>query len=67
MGLGPLNELLLTWKNSSGLQVIDGPALLLMTRNDVLRGLNIRLGPALKLYRLVRVLQTRLPNLPLPL
>ncbi|TSK18093.1 Atherin [Bagarius yarrelli] len=40
------------------LQEIDGKSLLLMQRNDVLTGLSIRLGPALKIYeRHVKVLQ----------
>ncbi|KAM6972428.1 sterile alpha motif domain-containing protein 1 [Aplochiton taeniatus] len=39
-------------------QEIDGKSLLLMHRNDVLTGLSIRLGPALKIYeRHVKVLQ----------
>lgn len=41
-----------------GKQEIDGKSLLLMQRNDVLTGLSIRLGPALKIYeRHVKVLQ----------
>ncbi|XP_057698589.1 sterile alpha motif domain-containing protein 1 [Corythoichthys intestinalis] len=41
-----------------GAQEIDGKSLLLMQRNDVLTGLSIRLGPALKIYeRHVKVLQ----------
>uniref|UniRef100_A0A3Q2X9U6 SAM domain-containing protein n=1 Tax=Hippocampus comes TaxID=109280 RepID=A0A3Q2X9U6_HIPCM len=41
-----------------GTQEIDGKSLLLMQRNDVLTGLSIRLGPALKIYeRHVKVLQ----------
>ncbi|XP_061686921.1 sterile alpha motif domain-containing protein 1 isoform X2 [Syngnathoides biaculeatus] len=41
-----------------GSQEIDGRSLLLMQRNDVLTGLAIRLGPALKIYeRHVKVLQ----------
>ncbi|XP_041838109.1 atherin [Melanotaenia boesemani] len=40
------------------IQEIDGKSLLLMQRNDVLTGLSIRLGPALKIYeRHVKVLQ----------
>ncbi|XP_037546105.1 atherin [Nematolebias whitei] len=40
------------------LQEIDGKSLLLMQRNDVLTGLSIKLGPALKIYeRHVKVLQ----------
>ncbi|KAJ8246281.1 hypothetical protein GJAV_G00265840 [Gymnothorax javanicus] len=40
------------------MQEIDGKSLLLMQRNDVLTGLSIRLGPALKIYeRHVKVLQ----------
>ncbi|XP_063076571.1 sterile alpha motif domain-containing protein 13-like [Engraulis encrasicolus] len=41
-------------------QEIDGKSLLLMTRNDVLTGLCIRLGPALKIYEYhVKPLQTQ--------
>ncbi|XP_043936163.1 sterile alpha motif domain-containing protein 13 [Protopterus annectens] len=40
-------------------QEIDGKSLLLMTRNDVLTGLAIKLGPALKIYEYhVKPLQT---------
>ncbi|XP_007575423.1 atherin-like [Poecilia formosa] len=39
-------------------QEIDGKSLLLMQRNDVLTGLSIKLGPALKIYeRHIKVLQ----------
>ncbi|KAG7265115.1 hypothetical protein CRUP_020072 [Coryphaenoides rupestris] len=39
-------------------QEVDGKSLLLMQRNDVLTGLSIRLGPALKIYeRHVKALQ----------
>ncbi|KAM4750474.1 sterile alpha motif domain-containing protein 1 [Anableps anableps] len=39
-------------------QEIDGKSLLLMQRNDVLTGLSIKLGPALKIYeRYIKVLQ----------
>ncbi|KAK4298041.1 hypothetical protein Pmani_029577 [Petrolisthes manimaculis] len=47
-------------------QDIDGTALLMLTRSDVLMGLNLKLGPALKIYKQVRILQTRLTNPPLP-
>ncbi|KAG9343194.1 hypothetical protein JZ751_014173 [Albula glossodonta] len=41
-------------------QEIDGRSLLLMTRNDVLTGLSIKLGPALKIYEYhVKLLQTQ--------
>jgi len=40
------------------LQEIDGKALLLMTRNDVLTGMSFKLGPALKIYAHVQRLQT---------
>ncbi|XP_064197199.1 sterile alpha motif domain-containing protein 13-like [Anguilla rostrata] len=41
-------------------QEIDGKSLLLMTRNDVLTGLSIKLGPALKIYEFhVKLLQTQ--------
>ncbi|XP_061905842.1 sterile alpha motif domain containing 1a [Entelurus aequoreus] len=40
------------------MQEIDGKSLLLMQRSDVLTGLSIRLGPALKIYeRHIKVLQ----------
>ncbi|XP_050402218.1 histone acetyltransferase KAT6B [Patella vulgata] len=39
-------------------QEIDGKSLLLMKRSDVLTGLSIRLGPALKIYKHVQKLQT---------
>lgn len=41
------------------LQEIDGHALLMMNRKDVLCGLNLLLGPALKIYRHVLKLQFR--------
>lgn len=45
-------------KSLSPCQEIDGKSLLLMQRSDVLTGLSIRLGPALKIYeRHVKVLQ----------
>lgn len=40
-------------------QEIDGHALLMMSRKDVLCGLNLLLGPALKIYRHVLKLQFR--------
>ncbi|XP_054274948.1 uncharacterized protein LOC128994415 [Macrosteles quadrilineatus] len=40
-------------------QDIDGQSLLLMKRMDVLTSLNLKLGPALKVYGHVRKLQTR--------
>ncbi|XP_068095242.1 sterile alpha motif domain-containing protein 13 [Hyperolius riggenbachi] len=41
-------------------QEIDGKSLLLMTRNDVLTGLSLKLGPALKIYEYhVKALQTQ--------
>lgn len=40
------------------IQEIDGKSLLLMQRTDVLTGLSIRLGPALKIYEHhIKVLQ----------
>ncbi|XP_033737494.1 histone acetyltransferase KAT6A-like [Pecten maximus] len=39
-------------------QEIDGQSLLLMKRSDVLTGLSLRLGPALKIYQHVTKLQT---------
>lgn len=43
-------------------QDIDGQSLLLMKRNDVLAGLNLKLGPALKIYGHVKKLQVRRSN-----
>ncbi|XP_029473828.1 sterile alpha motif domain-containing protein 13 isoform X2 [Rhinatrema bivittatum] len=41
-------------------QEIDGKSLLLMTRSDVLTGLSLKLGPALKIYEFhVKPLQTQ--------
>eukprot|EP00795_Rhopilema_esculentum_P004413 gene4413-20642_t len=41
-------------------QEVDGKALLLMSRNDVLTGLRLKLGPALKIYHLhISKLQSR--------
>lgn len=40
-------------------QEIDGSSLLLMKRSDVIHGLNLKLGPAVKIYRHVLMLQTR--------
>ncbi|ESO92574.1 hypothetical protein LOTGIDRAFT_120412, partial [Lottia gigantea] len=39
-------------------QEIDGKSLLLMKRSDVLIGLSLKLGPALKIYKHVQKLQT---------
>ncbi|KAL3869036.1 hypothetical protein ACJMK2_041780 [Sinanodonta woodiana] len=44
-------------------QEIDGQSLLLMKRSDVLTGLSIRLGPALKIYQHVMKLQTACQDL----
>lgn len=43
-------------------QEIDGQSLLLMKRSDVLTGLDLKLGPALKIYNHVKRLQSRVPN-----
>lgn len=43
-------------------QDIDGRSLLLMTRTDVVNGLNLKLGPALKIYGQVKKLQLRRNN-----
>lgn len=40
-------------------QEIDGRSLLLMKRNDVLTGLALKLGPALKIYNYVKQLQLK--------
>ncbi|XP_077981377.1 histone acetyltransferase KAT6B-like [Glandiceps talaboti] len=39
-------------------QEIDGKSLLLLKRSDVLSGLSLKLGPALKIYNFVKKLQT---------
>ncbi|XP_071953823.1 histone acetyltransferase KAT6B-like [Antedon mediterranea] len=44
-------------------QEIDGKSLLLLKRSDVLTGLALKLGPALKIYQHIAKLQTE-PNLP---
>lgn len=44
------------------LKEIDGRALLLMTRMDVLTGLSLRLGPALKIYVHIQRLQRKHSN-----
>ena len=44
-------------------QEIDGSSLLLLRRQDVIGGLGLKLGPALKVFNQVRKLQTR-RNLP---
>ena len=41
------------------LQEIDGSSVLVMQRNDIIKGLGLKLGPALKIYNRVRTLQTR--------
>jgi hypothetical protein len=38
-------------------QEVDGLSLLLMKRSDVIFGLRLRLGPALKVYKLILQLQ----------
>ena len=43
---------------------IDGKALLLMSRNDVLTGMSIKLGPALKIYVHVARLQSQNGTIP---
>lgn len=45
-------------------QEIDGKALLLMSRNDVLTGMSIKLGPALKIYVHVSRLQSQNGTIP---
>ncbi|XP_039592082.1 sterile alpha motif domain-containing protein 13 isoform X2 [Polypterus senegalus] len=54
---------LITWRKKTEeeeLGEIDGKSLLLMTRNDVLTGLSLKLGPALKIYEYhVKPLQTQ--------
>ncbi|XP_031574641.1 histone acetyltransferase KAT6A-like isoform X2 [Actinia tenebrosa] len=45
-------------------QEIDGKALLLMSRNDVLTGMSLKLGPALKIYVHVSRLQKCQPKVP---
>jgi len=38
---------------------VDGAAVLVMQRKDILLGLGLKLGPALKIYNRIRALQTR--------
>ena len=40
-------------------QEIDGKSLLLLHRQDVLKGLGLKLGPALKVFKVIKQLQTR--------
>ena len=40
-------------------QDVDGAAVLVMQRKDILLGLGLKLGPALKIYNRIRALQTR--------
>lgn len=40
-------------------QEIDGVSLLLMRRSDVIQGLGFKLGPALRIYKQILMLQTR--------
>ena len=47
-------------------QEIDGSSLLLLHRQDVIGGLGLKMGPALKVFDQVRKLQTR-RNLPTPI
>lgn len=42
-------------------QEIDGKSLLLLKRSDVLTGMSLRLGPALKIYNHIKRLQSGLP------
>jgi hypothetical protein len=44
------NNLIINEIYSHCLQDVDGKSLLLMKRMDVLRGLKLKLGPALKIY-----------------
>ncbi|XP_045160400.1 histone acetyltransferase KAT6B-like [Mercenaria mercenaria] len=44
--------------NAFKVQEIDGQSLLLLKRSDVLQGLSLKLGPALKIYNHVMKLQT---------
>ena len=53
-----LQYLILILYGCSLLQEIDGQSLLLLKRSDVLTGLNLKLGPALKIYQHVAKLQT---------
>ena len=40
-------------------QEIDGASALVLQRRDVLQGLGLKLGPALKIYHHIKRLQTR--------
>ena len=48
---------------SYSVQEIDGSSLLLLHRQDVIGGLGLKLGPALKVFNQVKKLQTK-RNLP---
>ena len=41
------------------LQELDGSSVLVMQRRDIISGLGLKLGPALKIYNRVRTLQLR--------
>ncbi|XP_035227084.1 histone acetyltransferase KAT6B-like isoform X1 [Stegodyphus dumicola] len=43
-------------------QEIDGLSLLLMKRNDVITGLGLKLGPAVKIYKHIRNLQAKITD-----
>ena len=51
---------------SYSIQEIDGSSLLLLHRQDVIGGLGLKLGPALKVFNQVKKLQTK-RNLPTPI
>lgn len=40
-------------------QELDGSSVLVMQRRDIISGLGLKLGPALKIYNRVRTLQLR--------
>lgn len=58
LGAHQLMVLLVVYNNNL-FQDIDGRSLLLMTRNDVVNGLHLKMGPALKIYGHVKKLQLR--------
>lgn len=43
-------------------QEIDGASLLLLSRSDVITGLKLKLGPAIRLYNFITILQTKKKN-----
>ena len=43
--------------SSCNFQEIDGKSLMLLQREDIIRNMNLKLGPALKIYEKIKILQ----------